>query len=157
MATRILFVCLGNICRSPTAEGVFRGLAEKLGADVAVDSAGTSGWHNGDLPDRRSMVEAKRRGFDLSHQRSRKLTPQDFTDFDLILGMDHSNIQKIEALRPNGSTTPVRLFLDFAPGQPLREVPDPYYEDNFESVFDLIEEASHGLLTDMSGTGKDKS
>ncbi len=150
MTTRILFVCLGNICRSPTAEGVFRGLAAKVGADLVIDSAGTSGWHNGELPDRRSMAEAKRRGYDLSQQRSRKLTAQDFFDFDLILGMDNSNVRNIEAVRPSGALTPVRLFLDYAPGQPLREVPDPYYEDNFEGVFDLIETASQGLLADLA-------
>ncbi|MCP5073934.1 MAG: low molecular weight phosphotyrosine protein phosphatase [Rhodobacteraceae bacterium] len=151
MTTRILFVCLGNICRSPTAEGVFRGLAAKTGADVTVDSAGTSGWHDGELPDRRSMAEAQRRGYDLSRQRSRRLTVRDFHDFDLILGMDNSNIRNIDAIRPSGVSTPVRLFLDYAPGQPLREVPDPYYEDNFEGVFDLIETASHGLLADIKG------
>ena len=146
MTTRILFVCLGNICRSPTAEGVFRGLAAQAGKDVMVDSAGTSGWHNADLPDRRSMAEAAVRGYDLSDQRSRKLVAADFDTFDLIIGMDHANMENLRALVPKGARAQLKLFLDYAPDQAIREVPDPYYEDNFDGVFDLIEQASRGLL-----------
>ena len=145
-----MFVCLGNICRSPTAEGVFRGLAVQAGLDVIVDSSGTSGWHNGDLPDGRAMAEAKARGYDLSTQRSSQLKPQDFHDFDLILCMDNSNIAKTELIRPWGGEAVVKLFLDYAPSQPLREVPDPYYAHNFEAVFDLIEGASRGLIAELS-------
>ncbi len=150
MPPQIMFVCLGNICRSPTAEGVFRGMAAKAGLDVVIDSSGTSGWHNGDLPDGRAMAEADARGYDLSAQRSSLLKPQDFHDFDLILCMDNSNIANSEAIRPAGANAEVKLFLDYAPDQPLREVPDPYYEHNFEAVFDLIEDASRGLIAELS-------
>jgi protein-tyrosine phosphatase len=145
-----MFVCLGNICRSPTAEGVFRGMAAKAGLDVIIDSSGTSGWHNGDLPDGRAMAEAVARGYDLSAQRSTQLKSQDFHDFDLILCMDNSNIANAEQMRPTGAKATVKLFLDYAPEQPLREVPDPYYEHNFEAVFDLIEDASRGLIAELS-------
>ncbi|MEH6360386.1 MAG: low molecular weight protein-tyrosine-phosphatase [Amylibacter sp.] len=150
MTTKIMFVCLGNICRSPTAEGVFRGLAAQAGLDVFIDSSGTSDWHNGDLPDARAMAEAKVRGYNLSMQRSSQLKPQDFHDFDLILCMDNSNIAKTEAIRPKGGIAVVKLFLDYAPNQPLREVPDPYCEHNFDAVFDLIEDASRGLIAELS-------
>lgn len=150
MPPKVMFVCLGNICRSPTAEGVFRGMATKAGLDVIIDSSGTSGWHNGDLPDRRAMAEADARGYDLSAQRSSLLKSQDFHDFDLILCMDNSNIENSEAIRPLGAKATVKLFLDYAPKQPLREVPDPYYEHNFEAVFDLIEDASRGLIAELS-------
>ena len=150
MPTKIMFVCLGNICRSPTAEGVFRGLAAQTGLDVSIDSSGTSGWHNGDLPDRRAMAEASARGYDLSSQRSTQLQPQDFHDFDLILCMDNSNIKNAEQIRPEGAKAVTKLFLDYVPNQPLREVPDPYYEHNFEAVFDLIEDASRGLIAELS-------
>jgi protein-tyrosine phosphatase len=150
MPTKIMFVCLGNVCRSPTAEGVFRGLAAQTGLDVSIDSSGTSGWHNGDLPDRRAMAEASARGYDLSSQRSTQLQPQDFHDFDLILCMDNSNIKNAELIRPEGAKAVTKLFLDYVPNQPLREVPDPYYEHNFEAVFDLIEDASRGLIAELS-------
>jgi len=144
-----MFVCLGNICRSPTAEGVFRGLTDKAGLDVVIDSSGTSGWHNGDLPDARAMAEAAARGYDLSGLRSSQLKPQDFHNFDLILCMDNSNIANTERMRPKGAKAVVKLFLDYAPGQPLREVPDPYYAQNFSAVFDLIEQAGDGLIAEL--------
>jgi protein-tyrosine phosphatase len=150
MRPKVMFICLGNICRSPTAEGVFRGLAAQAGLDVIIDSSGTSGWHNGDLPDGRAMAEAKTRGYDLSQQRSTQLKPQDFHDFDLILCMDNSNISNAEQIRPDGANAVVKLFLDYVPDQPLREVPDPYYEHNFEAVFGLIEDASRGLIKQLS-------
>lgn len=146
MTTRILFVCLGNICRSPTAEGVFRALAAEAGADVEIDSAGTAGWHVGKPPDRRATAEAAGRGIDLSGLRARQAGPDDFRRFDLILAMDESNRATLEAMRPADSATPVRLFLDYAPSGTRTSVPDPYYEDNFALVFDLLEEASRGLL-----------
>ncbi|MBL4751967.1 MAG: low molecular weight phosphotyrosine protein phosphatase [Amylibacter sp.] len=150
MPPKVMFVCLGNICRSPTAEGVFRGLAAQAGLDVVIGSSGTSGWHNGDLPDGRAMAEANVRGYDLSAQRSSLLKAQDFYEFDLILCMDNSNIENSEAIRPAGAKATVKLFLDYAPDQPLREVPDPYYEHNFEAVFDLIEDAARGLIAELS-------
>ncbi|MBK5932666.1 protein tyrosine phosphatase [Rhodovulum imhoffii] len=147
--TRILFVCLGNICRSPTAEGVFRGLAEAAGVAVQVDSAGTGGWHVGNPPDRRAQAAAAARSYDLSGLRARQVCPEDFDRFDLILAMDRSNRADLERLRPAGNTTPVRLFLDYAGGS-QREVPDPYYEGGFDRVLDLIEAASRGVLRQVS-------
>jgi len=146
MQRKILFVCLGNICRSPTAEGVFRGLASQNDLDVIADSCGTGGYHVGEQPDTRAMFEASLRGFDLSRQRSRKLTLADFDAFDHILCMDNSNMQNTRALAPEGAKAEIELFLNYAPNQPLKEVPDPYYEDNFSDVFDLIEQASMGLI-----------
>ncbi|WP_425091236.1 low molecular weight protein-tyrosine-phosphatase [Tropicimonas sp. S265A] len=146
MTTRILFVCLGNICRSPTAEGVFRALAAEGGVDVEVDSAGTSAWHVGSPPDSRAMAEAAGRGIDLSGLRARQAEPEDFERFDLIVGMDRSNVTRLEALRPAGNTTPVALFLGYAEGGLPTEVPDPYYEDNFPQVFDMLDAASRGLV-----------
>jgi protein-tyrosine phosphatase len=149
MPSEIMFVCLGNICRSPTAEGVFRGLAHKAGLDVVIDSCGTSGWHNGELPDARAMAEATSRGYDLSAQRSTQIKQSDFDTFDLILAMDRKNLNELQAIAPCKGKAELKLFLDYAPNQPLREVPDPYYEDNFAVVFDLIEDASRGLIATL--------
>ena len=143
---KVLFVCLGNICRSPTAEGLFRHHAQEAGLVVEVDSAGTSGWHDGDPPDRRSVAEAARRGIDLSWQRSRKLVADDFAVFDHVIAMDRANLANIEAVRPPSATANVALLLDYLPGQPLREVPDPYYHDGFDTVFDLIDEATRAMV-----------
>lgn len=150
MTYRIQFVCLGNICRSPTAEGIMRGLVAQAGADIEVDSAGTSGWHNGKLPDARSTAEAKRRGYDLSAQRSSQVTQADFDAFDLIIGMDHSNMANLRAIAPCNAKAEMKMLLDYLPDQPLREVPDPYYEDGFDSVFDLIEAACRAVLADLT-------
>lgn len=146
MTTRILFVCLGNICRSPTAHGVFEHLAREAGVPVRVESAGTGGWHVGDPPDARAAAEAARRGYDLSHLRAQQVRAEDFHRFDLILAMDRSNLAALERMRPMESETPVELFLTYA-GTDRLEVPDPYYEGGFDLVLDLIEEASRGLLT----------
>ncbi len=145
---RILFVCLGNICRSPTAEGVFRDLAAQAGTEVATDSAGTGDWHIGSPPDRRAMAEAARRGHDISDLRGRQFTAADFTRFDLILAMDRSNQRDIEALRPAGNSVPVHLLLDYGEG-PGTDVPDPYLEGGFDRSFDLIETACRGLLAQL--------
>lgn len=142
---RILFVCLGNICRSPTAEGVFRDLAAKAGINVETDSAGTGDWHIGNPPDRRAMAEAARRGHDISDLRARQFTAADFSRFDLILAMDRSNLRDIEALRPSGKAVPVQLLLDHGE-RPGTDVPDPYLEGGFDRTFDLIETACRGLL-----------
>lgn len=145
MTHRILFVCLGNICRSPSAHGVFEVLAMRAGIDVVVESAGTGGWHVGDPPDARATAEARARGYDLSHLRAQQVTARDFGRFDLIIGMDHSNIAALERMRPIGDDTPVELFLSY--GTSARtEVPDPYYEGGFDVVLDLIEDASAGLI-----------
>jgi protein-tyrosine phosphatase len=127
-----------------------RGLVKQSGADIYVDSAGTSGWHNGKLPDARSMAEAKRRGYDLSVQRSSQVSQADFETFDLIIGMDHSNMANLRSIQPCGAKAELKMLLDYLPDQPLREVPDPYYEDGFDSVFDLIEAACRALLADLS-------
>ncbi len=149
MTTRILFVCLGNICRSPTAHGVFQTMAQQAGLNVHVESAGTGGWHIGDPPDGRTRAEAMRRGYDLSHLRAQQAVAADFDRFDLIIGMDHSNIDALERMRPMGNDTPVALFLSYAETD-RAEVPDPYYEGGFATVFDLIEQASRGLITRLS-------
>lgn len=148
MTTRILFVCLGNICRSPTAHGVFETLAAAEGADVYVESAGTGGWHVGDPPDARATAEAAQRGYDLSPLRAQQASAGDFDRFDLIIAMDHANVAALERMRPIHSETPVALFLSYADG-PHDEVPDPYYEGGFDLVLDLIEEASRGLLASL--------
>ena len=149
-APRVLFVCLGNICRSPTAEGVFRHLAEHAGLDVHADSAGTSGWHSGDPPYAPAVKAAARRGYDLASLASRKFTVADFAAFDLIVGMDDQNIQDIEDLRPPGSVTRVVRMMDFAPSSGSVAVPDPYYSRDFDGALDLIEAASRGLLETLA-------
>ncbi len=146
---RILFVCLGNICRSPMAEGVFHHVAASRGLvpPVEVDSAGTGSWHVGNPPDGRAQAAAAARGVDISAQQARQIHADDFADFDLIIAMDRSNAANLEALAPQGQRTKIRLFLDFAPTATTREVPDPYYggPEGFDQALDLIEAASHGL------------
>jgi len=143
--TRILFVCLGNICRSPTAEGVARALIP--GAEM--DSAGTAGWHVGKPPYGPMQEAASARGYDLSDLRARQFTPEDFTRFDLILAMDAQNRADIEAHRPAGSDTPVRLFTHYAPDAGMDHVPDPYYTRDFDGALALIEEAALGLKAEV--------
>ena len=147
---RILMVCLGNICRSPTAEGVFRQLLTQVAPDlqVEVDSAGTAGYHVGEPPDPRSRRAAMSRGVDLSTLRARQIAPGDFACFDLILAMDRDNLRALEAMRPEGSRARVQLFLEYAPDSGRLEVPDPYYGDasGFEEVLDLSAAASRGLI-----------
>ena len=149
--SRVLFVCLGNICRSPTAHGVFSHQVSSAGlADrVLVDSAGTGAWHVGEPPDSRATAAARGRGYDLTPLRARQVRSGDFEEFDYILAMDRSNLSHLEAMRPGGYAGHLGLFLDFHPSPPFREVPDPYYggEKGFEDVLDLIEAAGQGLLT----------
>lgn len=154
----VLFVCLGNICRSPTAEGIFRRDVELAGlADrVRIDSAGTGAWHAGQPPDQRSQRESLRRGVDISAQRARQASRGDFFDFDLLIAMDRSNRQRLEQIRPTlfagkAAMAEVRLMLEFAPrlrSEGVLDVPDPYDggPEGFERVFEMIEEASAGLL-----------
>lgn len=144
---RILCVCLGNICRSPTAEAVLRA---RGGDRIEVDSAGTGGWHLGKPPHGPAIAAGAARGYDLSALRARRFGARDFAAFDLILAMDRQNLADIEALRPPGSATPVRLFLDFAPGVGAAEVPDPYYTGDFDGALDLIEAAAEGLLAEIT-------
>ena len=150
---RVLFVCLGNICRSPTAEAVLRHFAAleapELGLDI--DSAGTADYHIGAPPDLRSQSAALRRGIDISGLRARQVAAVDFDRFDLILAMDRENLRDLQALAPRGSHAMVKLFLEYAPELSLREVPDPYYLDAaaFEEVLDLTTAASRGLLATL--------
>ena len=149
---RVLFVCMGNICRSPLAQGVFEDVLRREGLEneVFVDSAGTGSWHVGEPPDERAQRSARLRGLDLSSQRARRLRPEDCERFDYILFMDEENRRLVEPLC-KGGTAEVRLFLDYAPEFPQREIPDPYYggREGFELVMDLVEAASEGLLEDI--------
>jgi protein-tyrosine phosphatase len=141
-----LFVCLGNICRSPSAEGVFRAMAERAGLDVEIDSAGTSGWHLGDAPYGPMRKAASARGYDLSQLKARQFLAGDFEAFDLIIGMDEQNLEDIERLRPAGSDVPVRVFTDYAPESGADHVPDPYYTRDFDGALDLVEACAEGLV-----------
>jgi protein-tyrosine phosphatase len=147
---RILFVCLGNICRSPTAEVVFRAVAQRDAPELVleIDSAGTAAYHVGELPDQRMRQAAARRGYDLSTLRARVVEPDDFEHYDLILAMDRENLRVLERRAPPEPRGRLRLFLDFAPEAGVSEVPDPYYggPNGFEDVLDLIEAASRGLI-----------
>jgi protein-tyrosine phosphatase len=147
---RVLFVCTGNICRSPTAEGVFRrfvaqaGLAERIG----MDSAGTHGYHVGEPPDPRSQAAASARGYDLSGLRARRIAREDFNRFDLVLAMDRDHHAILSRFAPQGAGHKLRMLMEFAPRSRVAEVPDPYYggPDGFEHVLNLVEEAAEGLL-----------
>ncbi|MHB8346211.1 MAG: low molecular weight protein-tyrosine-phosphatase [Acidiferrobacterales bacterium] len=147
---KVLFVCLGNICRSPTAEGVFRAMVRAHGLEkvIEIDSAGTHAYHVGEAPDARAQAAASRRGIDLSGIRGRQATHHDIESFDFILAMDRDNLRNLVALCPPGQAHKIRLFLEFAPSQPEREVPDPYFggEGGFDRVLDMVEEAALGLL-----------
>ena len=145
---RVLFVCMGNICRSPTAHGVFQALveAEGLSDQIEVDSAGTHSYHIGSPPDPRSQSTARGRGIDLSTQQARRFVSSDFIDFDYVLAMDRANYADMRAIRPEGAQARLALMLEYSSTTQI-EVPDPYFgEAGFEKVFDLIDEASRGLL-----------
>ena len=144
---RILMVCLGNICRSPMAQGVLEARAAAAGLAVAVDSAGVGGWHQGEGPDPRAAAAAARRGYAIADQRARQVRGGDFDAFDVILGMDESNLAALERARPEAARARLALLLDHAPGAE-REIPDPYYggADGFDRVLDLIEAGVDGLI-----------
>jgi protein-tyrosine phosphatase len=151
---RVLFVCMGNICRSPVSQGVFEQVVRREGLEdeVEADSAGTHSYHVGYPPDERAQRSAVRRGIDIGSQQARRLSPEDCGKFDYILFMDEENRRLVEPLcRGENSSVEVRLFIDYAPGRPESEVPDPYYggPEGFELVMDLVEEASEGLLEDI--------
>src|SRR5262245_40044307 len=150
---RILFVCLGNICRSPSAEAVLRRIAaqEAPELNIEVDSAGTAGYHIGEPPDARSQEAAGRRGYDMSRHRARIVAPDDFERFDLVLAMDRNNLTVLRRRAQAAGNERVRLFLEFAPEAGTLEVPDPYYggASGFEEVLDLVEVASRGLIAHL--------
>jgi len=147
---KVLFVCMGNICRSPTAHGVFQRLVEQTGLHrhIEIDSAGTHAYHVGNPPDPRAQAAALRRGIDLSLQRARRVEAGDFKRFDYILAMDEDNLHSLRASCPPQHVHKLSLFLEYAPDLKVREVPDPYYggATGFEQVLDLVETASEGLL-----------
>ncbi|MDP1605441.1 MAG: low molecular weight protein-tyrosine-phosphatase [Rhodocyclaceae bacterium] len=146
----VLFVCMGNICRSPTAEGVTRALAERAGVakNFEIDSAGTHGYHIGKAPDARATKAAAERGYDLLPLRGRRVNDEDFVRFDYILAMDRDNLELLVQACPAEHRGKLGLFLEFGAGRTGEEVPDPYYggADGFELVLDMIEEAANGLL-----------
>jgi protein-tyrosine phosphatase len=146
----VLFVCMGNICRSPTAEGVFRKLAREAGLEdkLNIDSAGTHGYHIGSPPDARAGAAAAGRGYDLSLLCGRQVTVRDFLDFDYILAMDRENLANLQRICPSEQLHKVGLFLEHGANFSEREVPDPYYggAQGFEHVLDLVEDAARGLL-----------
>jgi protein-tyrosine phosphatase len=150
---RVLFVCMGNICRSPTAHGVFRHLVslEGLGDLIEIDSAGTHAYHVGESPDPRAQQTARRRGIELGDLRARQARAADFEAFDYILAMDEENLGGLRAICPAGAEHKLRLFMDFAPDFGVRSVPDPYYggATGFEQVFDMVESAATGLLQEI--------
>ncbi len=150
---RVLFVCMGNICRSPLAQGVFENVLrrERLEYEVLVDSAGTGSWHVGHPPDERAQRSASLRGLDISTQRARRIGPNDCQSFDYILTMDEENKRAVAALCQGSRAAEVRPFMGFASDSTETEVPDPFYggSQGFERVLDLVEEASEGLLEDI--------
>ncbi len=149
MSVKILMVCLGNICRSPLAEGIMR---SKLTADFTVDSAGTGNWHIGQLPDKRSISTAKKRGLDISNQRARQFEISDFATFDHIFVMDNSNYKDVLALAPNDEAkSKVKLILNEIFLNENVDVPDPYFggEDGFENVFDILDQACDKIAKNL--------
>lgn len=152
---RILFVCMGNICRSPTAEAVFREHVRRHAPELQfeIDSAGTHDYHVGEPPDPRALRAAARRGLDLSGLRARQVEPGDFERYDLILAMDRQNYEALRAVSPPRRRARIRLLLEFAADPGRAEVPDPYYGGaaGFDEVLDLVEEAAAGLLAEIRG------
>ncbi|MEA3030250.1 MAG: low molecular weight protein-tyrosine phosphatase [Sphingomonadales bacterium] len=147
MSVKVLFVCLGNICRSPLAEGALRAEAKRLGLDVETDSAGTGGWHAGEPPDQRAIAAARRNGVDISDLRARKVTRADFDRFDHIVALDAGNYGDLEALRPEGSRARLSLLLDHVAGREGQAVDDPYYggDRQFDITWRDVDEAARGL------------
>lgn len=146
----LLFVCTGNICRSPTADGVMRDMLAKAGrGDVRVDSAGTHGYHVGEKPDERAIATARRHGVAMDFLRARKFAHQDFADFDMLIAMDRGHLQAMRALCPPEFFGKLHLFLDFVPGYEGQDVPDPYYGDqsDFDEVYTLVEQGCSALVS----------
>lgn len=156
MGVKVMFVCLGNICRSPTAHGIFAAMVQEaqLQEHISIDSCGTSGWHIGNPPDPRSIAMAAARGVDLSNLKASQIQPEDFRNFDYILAMDHQNLVDLQSIAPANSTARVELLLALDEDSVVREVPDPYYggEEGFELAVELIEAASAKLLSHIRST-----
>ena len=150
---KVMFVCMGNICRSPTAHGVFRKLVhdEGFAKHIYIESSGTHAYHVGESPDQRAQHTARGRGIDLSDLRAQKVKTSDFENFDYVLAMDDDNYSILESVCPTRYRDKLHMFLDFAPAASLREVPDPYYggPGGFDHVFDLVAEGSRGLLDEI--------
>lgn len=150
---KVMFVCMGNICRSPTAHGVFRKMVQDEGYadDIYIESSGTHAYHVGETPDQRAQQTAFGRGIDLTDLRAQKVKSTDFQNFDYILAMDHDNFAILSSSCPAEHRNKLHMFLDFAEGVSIREVPDPYYggASGFDHVFDLVEAGSRGLLQDI--------
>ncbi len=154
---KVLFVCMGNICRSPTAHGIFQSVVDEhgLGASIEVDSAGTHSYHIGSPPDMRSQAIAQARGVDLSGLRARRFSTADFVEFDYLIGMDSSNLADMLAIKPDDASAQVILMLKYSDKFEQQEVPDPYFgNDGFDLVFDMIDDAAHGLLREIRSRHK---
>lgn len=147
---RVLFVCTGNICRSPAAHAILESAARRDGLVVTVDSAGIGGWHAGELPDGRARAEGARRGYTLDHP-ARRVTAADFYTFDLIVAMDTGHHAALERVRPRDATVPVVLYRSFEPAAPDPDVADPYYDGTFSEMFDVLERGLPGLLRHLGG------
>lgn len=146
---KVLFVCMGNICRSPTAHGIFQQLVDEqgLGDSIQVDSAGTHSYHIGNPPDSRSQATARERGVDLSGLRARRFVSDDFQEFDYVIGMDQDNVAYMQSKRPDDAGSEAQLMLRYSNQYTRPDVPDPYFgNDGFDLVFDMIDDASRGLL-----------
>lgn len=153
MSQRVLFVCLGNICRSPLAEAAFRAEAQGLGLNVEADSAGTGGWHAGEPPDRRAIAAARRNDIDISHLRARQVAAGDFERFDHIVALDGENLADLAAIRPAGSRARLSLLLDHAAGREGQAVADPYYggDSHFDITWRDVTEGARGLAAALRG------
>jgi len=151
MKTKVLFVCMGNICRSPTAEGSFRSIVSKQGLFdfFEIDSAGTHAYHIGNPPDKRSQQTARKYGVELSNQRARQVHESDFYYYDYIIAMDTDNIDILKSIRPSASQSEIKLLLDYLPDASFQSVPDPYFEGKFDEVFEMIFAACTSFLGNL--------
>ena len=152
MAVRVLFVCLGNICRSPLAEAALRAEAERLGLDIEVDSAGTGDWHVGQPPDPRARAAARRHGVDIDPLRARQVEPADFDRFDHVIALDLANLRDLRRLRPEGAKAELSLLLDHVPGRAGQAVADPYYggDSHFDATWADVAEAARALAAKLA-------
>ena len=152
MTVKLLFVCLGNICRSPLAEAAFRAEAARIGLEAEADSAGTGGWHRGEPPDRRAIAAARRGGIDISDLRARQVRPEDFERFDHVVALDDENLADLRAIRPEGSRASLSLLLDHVPGREGETVADPYYgeDSHFDITWRDVTEAARALADKLA-------